>query len=152
MTTMSPASPIYSTCLPWHCGCLAPRCGPLGPVPSVLLLGMDNAFRLGKRAKEMRKSASPVSSKRDWTDNAFRLNIELGGTCPVRFWMMPSRRTGPSRWKLVTRSRSASQAEAKIVCFTFIEGWYNPVRLHSALGYRSPMAYEQAMEVQPTEA
>jgi hypothetical protein len=26
------------------------------------------------------------------------------------------------------------------------------VRLHSALGYRSPMAYEQAMEVQPTEA
>jgi len=36
---------------------------------------------------------------------------------------------------------------AKIACFTFIEGWYNPVRLHSALGYRSPMAYEQAMEV-----
>jgi transposase InsO family protein len=28
----------------------------------------------------------------------------------------------------------------------------NPNRLHSALGYRSPMAYEHAMEVQPTEA
>jgi transposase InsO family protein len=24
-----------------------------------------------------------------------------------------------------------------------LEGWYNPARLHSALGYRSPMAYEK---------
>ena len=54
--------------------------------------------------------------------------------------------------ELLERRRFASQAEAKIACFTFIEGWYNPVRLHSALGYRSPMAYEQAMEVQLTEA
>ena len=30
--------------------------------------------------------------------------------------------------------------------FSFIEGWYNPVRLHSALGYRSPIDYEAAME------
>src|SRR5258707_172435 len=36
--------------------------------------------------------------------------------------------------------------------FSFIEGWYNPARLHSALGYRSPMAYEHAIEVQPMEA
>ena len=54
--------------------------------------------------------------------------------------------------ELLERRRFASQAEAKIACFSFIEGWYNPARLHSALGYRSPMAYEQAMEVQPTEA
>ncbi len=40
-----------------------------------------------------------------------------------------------------------SQAEAKMACFIFIEGWYNPVRLHSALGYRSPMTYEETMEV-----
>ena len=33
-----------------------------------------------------------------------------------------------------------------MACFSFIEGWYNPVRLHSALGYRSPMAYEAAFE------
>src|ERR1700726_2658735 len=54
--------------------------------------------------------------------------------------------------ELLERRRFASQAEAKMACFSFIEGWYNPARLHSALGYRSPLAYEHAMEVQPTEA
>jgi putative transposase len=30
--------------------------------------------------------------------------------------------------------------------FDFIEGWHNPRRRHSALGYRSPMNYEKAAE------
>jgi transposase InsO family protein len=47
--------------------------------------------------------------------------------------------------ELLERRRFASKIEAKMACFSFIEGWYNPVRLHSALGYRSPMAYEAAM-------
>jgi putative transposase len=45
--------------------------------------------------------------------------------------------------ELLARRRFASQAEAKMACFSYIEGFYNPVRLHSALGYKSPMAYEQ---------
>ena len=53
--------------------------------------------------------------------------------------------------ELLERRRFASQAEAKMACFSFIEGWYNPVRLHSALGYRSPMAYEAMMEGVNTE-
>ena len=44
--------------------------------------------------------------------------------------------------ELLARRRFASQAEAKMACFSYIEGWYNPARLHSALGYRSPIAYE----------
>jgi len=48
--------------------------------------------------------------------------------------------------ELLERRRFASQAEAKMACFSFIEGWYNPVRLHSALGYRSPMTFEETME------
>ena len=48
--------------------------------------------------------------------------------------------------ELLDRRRFTSQAEARMACFSFIEGWYNPVRLHSALGYRSPMAYEAAVE------
>ena len=49
--------------------------------------------------------------------------------------------------ELLERRRFASQAEARMACFGFIEGWYNPVRLHSGLGYRSPIAYETAMEM-----
>ena len=45
--------------------------------------------------------------------------------------------------ELLARRRFASQAEAKIACFSYIEGFYNPVRLQWALGYKSPIAYEQ---------
>ena len=31
--------------------------------------------------------------------------------------------------ELLSRRRFASQAEAKMACFSYIEGWYNPVRL-----------------------
>ena len=44
--------------------------------------------------------------------------------------------------ELLARRRFASQAEARMATFSFIEAWYNPARLHSALGYRSPMTYE----------
>jgi transposase len=37
-----------------------------------------------------------------------------------------------------------SKAEARLALFTYIEGWYNPRRRHSALGYRSPLDYERA--------
>ncbi len=55
--------------------------------------------------------------------------------------------------ELLERRRFASQAEARLACFSFIEGWYNPVRLHSALGYRSPIRYEDEMhtELQPAK-
>jgi putative transposase len=45
--------------------------------------------------------------------------------------------------ELLARRRFASHAEARMATFSFIEAWYNPARLHSALGYRSPMAYEK---------
>jgi putative transposase len=45
--------------------------------------------------------------------------------------------------ELLSRRRFTSQAEAKTACFSYIEGFYNPVRLHSALGYRSPIAYQK---------
>ncbi len=54
--------------------------------------------------------------------------------------------------ELLSRRRFASQAEARMACFSYIEGWYNPVRLHSALGYRSPMAYEADMQSTMTDA
>ena len=40
---------------------------------------------------------------------------------------------------------------AKMACFSYIEGWYNPVRLHSGLGYRSPITYEADMQAAMTK-
>ncbi|HYN64719.1 MAG TPA: IS3 family transposase, partial [Candidatus Limnocylindrales bacterium] len=36
-------------------------------------------------------------------------------------------------------------AEARMAIFQFIEGWYNPGRRHSALGYMSPINYEKSI-------
>ena len=44
--------------------------------------------------------------------------------------------------ELLARRRFASHAEARMATFSFIEAWYNPARLHSALGYCSPLTYE----------
>ncbi len=49
--------------------------------------------------------------------------------------------------KKVRTIHLASQAEARMVCFAFIEGFYNPVRLHAALGYLSPTAYGSANQM-----
>jgi putative transposase len=48
--------------------------------------------------------------------------------------------------ELLERRRFASQVEARMACFSVIEGFYNPPRRHSALGYRSPICYEQEMQ------
>jgi len=47
--------------------------------------------------------------------------------------------------ELLERCRFFSQAEARMAVFSFIEGRYNPLRLHSALGYLSPITYEEQM-------
>src|SRR3954452_18277607 len=47
--------------------------------------------------------------------------------------------------ELLSRHRFQSQAEARMACFSYIEGWYNPHRRHSALGYLSPVAFERRL-------
>jgi putative transposase len=44
--------------------------------------------------------------------------------------------------ELLDRRTFKTHRDARLAIFRFIEGWYNPHRLHSALGYRSPMQYE----------
>ncbi len=51
--------------------------------------------------------------------------------------------------ELLARRRFGSQAEARMAIFSYIEGWYNPARRHSALGYLSPIAYEKEVEAAP---
>ena len=45
--------------------------------------------------------------------------------------------------ELIDRRRFRSHSEARIAVFQFIEGFYNPSRRHSALGYLSPIEYER---------
>ena len=45
--------------------------------------------------------------------------------------------------ELLDRRRFATQVEARLAIFEYIEGWYNPHRRHSALDYESPISYEK---------
>ncbi len=54
--------------------------------------------------------------------------------------------------ELLDRRRFASQAEARAACFSFIEGFHNPVRLRSALRCRSPIRHEEETQAQPQSA
>jgi putative transposase len=48
--------------------------------------------------------------------------------------------------ELIDRESWKTRTEARIAVFDYIEGWYNPNRRHSALGYVSPLAFEAAHE------
>lgn len=45
--------------------------------------------------------------------------------------------------ELLDRHRFPTQVEARMAVFQFIEGWYNPHRLHSGLRYLSPINFER---------
>ena len=45
--------------------------------------------------------------------------------------------------ELLARHRFRTQAEARSAVFDFIEGFYNPRRRHSSIGYLSPMDFER---------
>jgi len=47
---------------------------------------------------------------------------------------------------LLRRRSFATRQEARTAVFDYIETFYNPIRLHSTLGYRSPVEYERMKE------
>lgn len=44
--------------------------------------------------------------------------------------------------ELIDRTSWKTRGEARLAVFDYIEGWYNPHRRHSALGYLSPATFE----------
>jgi putative transposase len=48
--------------------------------------------------------------------------------------------------ELLDRRKFQTKAEARMAVFQFIEGWYNPARRHSPLGYQSPINYERSAQ------
>ena len=45
--------------------------------------------------------------------------------------------------EVLNRRRFKTQAEAKMAVFEWLEGWYNPHRRHSSIGYLSPVNFER---------
>jgi hypothetical protein len=45
--------------------------------------------------------------------------------------------------ELLARSRFKTPSEARSAVFSFIEGFYNPRRRHSSIGYHSPIDFER---------
>jgi putative transposase len=54
--------------------------------------------------------------------------------------------------ELVTRSRFKTRDQARLAVFDYIETFYNPRRLHSSLGHRSPDDYERSRISEATAA
>ena len=48
--------------------------------------------------------------------------------------------------ELIDRRSWKTKAEARLVIFTWIESWYNPLRRHSGLGQLSPNAFERSLQ------
>jgi putative transposase len=54
--------------------------------------------------------------------------------------------------ELIDRRSFKTKAEARLAVFSYIEGWYNPRRRHSALGRVSPVNFERTHLPTPTRS
>ena len=59
---------------------------------------------------------------------------------------------GSLKAELVDEADFANRSEARAAIFEYIEIFYNRQRLHSTLGYKSPVAYECHFDMQETQA
>ncbi len=59
-----------------------------------------------------------------------------------------------SRFKaeLVEGGVFESVEQARTETFSYIEGYYNRIRLHSSLGYLSPMEFEKQLKIKNTRS
>lgn len=85
------------------------------------------SFAFGKRCREMGVMPS-VGSVGDAYDNAMAESFFATLEC-----------------ELLDRRCFHTQAQAKLAIFAWIEGWYNPHRRHSSIGYRSPVTFERTL-------
>jgi len=85
------------------------------------------SLAFGKRCREMGVMPS-VGSVGDAYDNAMAESFFATLEC-----------------ELLARRCFHTQWEAKLALFEWLEGWYNPHRRHSSIGYRSPVTFERTL-------
>ena len=110
------------------------------------------SLAFGMRCKEagVRPSMGPVGDAYDNAPPPAAAGVSCGDRID-RFRSMAESFFASLEAELLGRRKFTSQAEAKMACFSYIEGFYNPQRLHSALGYQSPNAYEKQRSPTPIE-
>ena len=84
------------------------------------------ALEFGRRCTEMGVRPS-MGSVGDAYDNAMAESFFASLEC-----------------ELIDRRSFQTKTEARLALFSWIEGWYNPRRRHSALGQRSPVHFERS--------
>ncbi|MEW6360482.1 MAG: IS3 family transposase [Planctomycetota bacterium] len=92
--------------------------------------GQYRSLALGKTLKDSGIMAS-MGSKGDPYDNA-----------PAESFF------ATIKTELIYRNTFRTREAARLAVFRYIEGFYNPVRRHSALGYKSPENYEKMLLAQ----
>ena len=90
--------------------------------------GVQYASADYRQLLELRGIQASMSGKGDCWDNA----------CMESFW-------GTLKTELVQHERYATRDQAQRSIFEYIEVFYNRQRLHSALGYQSPEAFEAGL-------
>jgi len=97
--------------------------------PPLLIVHSDRGSQFASAAFRQALSAhqlvASMSRKGNCYDNAF---IES-------FW-------SSLKYEVVYHGRFATRAEARVAIFDYIEAFYNRTRLHSSLGYVSPVTFE----------
>jgi putative transposase len=92
------------------------------------------SIAFGERCKRM-GVRPPMGSVGDAYDNAMAESFFASLEC-----------------ELIDRRSWQTKTEARLALFTYIEGWYNPRRRHSALGYLSPMDLSASTRVRHLRA
>ena len=83
------------------------------------------SFAFGKRCEKMGVRPS-MGSVGDCYDNAMAESFFATLECEL---------LDPNRFK--------TKAQARMAIFGYIEGWHNPRRRHSSIGYESPISFEE---------
>lgn len=81
------------------------------------------------------------------TANHIQVSMSRTGNCYDNAAMESFFSTLKCEWVHLQQYASRTQARSDI--FVYIEGFYNPVRLHSALGYMSPEMFEAQFQSSP---